>query len=521
MRLPLIPDVLAKGKWDMAKLTDVQINDLIHGKEVTNHIADDTDFPMPLMRHYVKELNVPVRRFNMNVAVAKVEVELMSGTGTETRKFEQIFVRDEENGCLTGTSAEYAGISLDDSAIMFLQDDDQINEWMIERGVGVGGPNLHDIFDEDLTREAAKTLTGKTTENYPKDTYLSLITIETWENFLRVWNKTYRQQLLDKDWPERLIEFYGYVFRTNMSQKINTSIIEDELGHWWQPNMFTLKYGMHSIYDAPPGKGFKGMYQILKEKKEAVNLEFACEVTAIRKRGHKAVVEIGGQVKGEYDFVLVTVPVDALKSIEFAGFEFGELIPQPKDLNFEKFDLAKRLFQFEDKSFPFWNNKENNIGGFEMNEKSGFAVISSSDPEGHLSQFRYSNPGFEGNVIMCYEAGRNASDLAHSEDDEVLDAIQEFHTVGVKEKAVCKKVEGKRVYRQPWLGLSWTSVSPMEVDVMQRYCCASESQLYFAGDSWSYCPQWQEGALHTALHAVGRIIDHVVLYKKDDPFQYK
>ena len=79
MRIPLIPNYLAKQKWCdqpddlMSDLTDKEINDLIHGNEVRGNKADDIDFPMPLIRHYIKEFGIPVRRFNMNVAIAKME----------------------------------------------------------------------------------------------------------------------------------------------------------------------------------------------------------------------------------------------------------------------------------------------------------------------------------------------------------------------------------------------------------------------------------------------------------------
>jgi len=549
MRLPLIPDILAKDKWNIAELSDDQINDLVHGKEVSNQKAKDADFPMPLMRHYIKELNVPVRRFNMNVAVANVKVLLPKSTDKESniRWFEQTFVRDEEKACLVGTTDEYKGISLDDAIIQFLQEDQEMRDWMVRRGVRVGdkGKNLHDVFDEDLTHKAARSLTGKKIDN-SLDNYLSWITNETWSQFLKDWDKTSKEHLSSMGWPERLINFYGSVYRTDMRAKVNTTIIEDELGHWWQPNMFTLKYGMHSLYDSPHPDKFKGMYQVLRESGR-VKMLMGQRVIAITKCGQKAEVEaekkseleaeveakaeaeIKVEVDGArektnlYDYVLVTVPVNAIKSIKFTGFDFeaitGVAVPPPGKLNFETMTLAKRLFQFDS---AFWENKENNIGGFCMNEHSGFAVVSRNYNEPHLSQFRYSNPEFEGNVIMCYESHKNANLLIPAPDDLVLETMELFHQPAsvVRDQAVYKKVDKKGVSRAPWPILMDVSVSEEQIAATQSYCCGNQNPLYFAGDSWSYCPQWQEGALYTSLHAVNRIIDDISEFREEDPFQY-
>ena len=106
------------------------------------------------------------------------------------------------------------------------------------------------------------------------------------------WGKSYKNQLQLKGWPESLIDFYGHVYRKDMDSLISGSITE-EIGHWWQPNMFTLTYGMHSLYETPDrckdeGKcEFKGFKEILQEK--GVQIKTNARVIQIKREneGHE------------------------------------------------------------------------------------------------------------------------------------------------------------------------------------------------------------------------------------------
>ena len=507
MRLPLIPDALAKGKWDITSLDDQEIKDLVHGKVVNGHAAEDTDFPMPLIRHYIKELGVPARRFNMNVAVAKVDVHF------DNIQFKDTFVR--QNGQLMGTSA-YQGQSLDDSVVSFLWglNHATINEWLRANDVRKGGNHLHDIFERDVTEPA---VAGLINTQCAKKNYLDLIDIESWSKFLVTWNVTYKAQLKKKHWPQKLIDFYGYVYRLDMQQVISEEIIEDEIGHWWQPNMFTLTYGMHSLYDAPPGKGFQGFRQVVESKGVNIKLGHVVDsVKCIQIPNHdKNEVNVAGQCSShsfneKYDIVLVTVPQPALGKIQFDWSNAD--VPAhvtPSDVPYPPMHLAKRLLQFKD---PFWSYPSNNEGKFEISHLDGFAVVSNDMKKGHLSQLRYSNPELEGNVILNYEFGDNADYLAMEESDkEVLEKIQGFHKkVEVSEEAVLNDASPKKgVFSKPWLDLFGVPNSVSQYEGMQKFSAENghASSVYFAGDFWSFCPQWQEGALYTALRAVYNIVN--------------
>jgi len=500
MRLPLIPDALAQGKWDMTALSDSEINELIHGKVVNGHAAEDKDFPMPLIRHYIKELGVPARRFNMNIAMAHVKVHL------DDLLFEDTFVR--QSGQLVGTDA-YKGKTLDDSVVTFLRGskDAAISKWLEENVTT--GLDLVDVFEQDVTTPVIKDLTGSNAE---AKNYLDLIDINSWSKFLVDWDLTYKQQLEKKGWPQKLVDFYGHVYRTDMDGLICKQVIEEFIGHWWQPNMFTMVYGMQSLYDAPKGKGFQGFRQVLESK--GVKIKLGHKVDSVRciknpiSNKDEAYVTGSASAHGEafdhkYDVVLVTVPQPALSKIKFDWPNVN-----PSEVPYPKLQLAKRLFQFKD---PFWTKPENNHAEFEINHQDGFAVFSSDLKKGHLSQLRYSNPELEGNVILNYEFADNAEAMDELSHDEILKRIQCFHKANVSEEAVlndtCSTKKG--VYSKPWLDITDIPNSQRQYEGMQKYCAenAHTSSLYFAGDYWSFCPQWQEGALYTALRAVYSIVN--------------
>ena len=502
-------------------LITVQINNLVHGEAVSGHIAEDTDFPMPLVRHYIKELGIPARRFNMNITIAQVDVQLQ---GQDQPRFKATFVR--QDGVLKGTEGNYEGKSLDDSVVEFLAEsqDEEITAWMKENGVAVGGKNLHDIFERDVSAPAINLLVGGKRH---AEEYLDLIKLNHWNDFLALFGTTYQKWLRFKNWPLNLIDFYGKVYRTNMQGQINQQIIEDEIGHWWQPNMFTLTFGMHSLYDAPEGKGFKGFRQRLQES-DRVHFKFGHQVIALeeKKKDHKAqvvakIVTSGQNHVSDYDTVLVTIPPPQLQGIEITGFGFDV-----QKLTYPHMRLAKKMFQFDE---AFWMHADNNQGGFGVDTYDGFAVIANDCEKGHLSQFRYSNPEREGNVILNYEFGDNASFAAQHDDEDILDTVQKMFQTGkvdVKKQAVMNRSEDKPgVFHQPWLHIFDSAVSEEQVKDKKAFCNHWHPLLHFAGDFWSYCPQWQEGAFYSAIHAVFKIAQTGLFLTGDefegsDPFQY-
>merc|ERR1711915_267224 len=95
----------------------------------------------------------------------------------------------------------------------------------------------------------------------------------------------------------------------------------------------------------------------------------------------------------------------------------------------------------------------------------------------------------------------------------------EFHTTStnVKDEACITQHKHPRKGEadKPWLSLSDVSISKFDLMEKQSYCNVDHNGLFFSGDSWSFCPQWQEGAIYTALHAVYRMI-----YDGSDPFSY-
>ena len=165
-----------------------------------------------------------------------------------------------------------------------------------------------------------------------------------------------------------------------------------------------------------------------------------------------------------------------------------------------------------------------------MNEHDGFAVIATDKDEpgsyhgGHLSQFRYSNSNREQNVILNYEFGQNAEAQFHDDVSTILDVLQEkFHeSVNVKDEAWAKTADEGGDYQKNWKKLC-AQPTREEIEDIVKYCNKSHHGLYFAGDSWAFCTQWQEGAMYTALHAVYRIMNEHTNnphYQEPDPFQY-
>ena len=43
--------------------------------------------------------------------------------------------------------------------------------------------------------------------------------------------------------------------------------------------------------------------------------------------------------------------------------------------------------------------------------------------------------------------------------------------------------------------------------------------IYFAGDGYSFKPQWIEGAFLTSMHATFRLLNDLLEAGKEDPFQ--
>lgn len=521
MRLPLIPEGFAKEalakSWlkslsdkPISSLNDEDINSLVHAD-----VVSDTYFPMPLVRHYIKELGIPVRRFNMNVSVA--HIDQVQITGNQNYPLTAYFVRKDDKL----VNIEDQSKSLDDAAWQFLEayqgeGQSEIQDWMKSQK----HQNLNCIFHEDVTELVIFTLTKLTPLEVlllNKDNFLDAINHESWDAYLKDWNLSYRKQLQQRGWPERVIKFYGDIYRFNMNAIICQDIIEEELGHWWQPNMYTPKFGMHSIYDAPKNASFQGFRQKLEQNKH-VTINFNSSIYFVE-NSENCVTVIGTNTKdngifqAKYDAVLVTIPIPNL--IHDIAF-YNVNLPIS---SYKKDQLIKTMFQFKS---DFWNHAENNLGGFEMNEHSGFAVVASSKHK-PITQFRYSNSEFEGNVIMDYEAELKAvQETVYVKSDKILDALQQFHTINVQDEAYFKKNEEKPgIFRKSWIPLVGMPYEDKDVDTMQNCCDGNSAPVFFAGDSWSFCPQWQEGAMMTAVVAVHRMLNYFRgIHKEEDPFYY-
>jgi len=95
-----------------------------------------------------------------------------------------------------------------------------------------------------------------------------------------------------------------------------------------------------------------------------------------------------------------------------------------------------------------------------------------------------------------------------------LEQLQRFHpNINVLDKFT------GNYFIQPWVQLSKPPSGFHQMTKVQKYCDASPEGLYFAGDGFSFKPQWIEGALYTAYHALFRLINDFTKSSKEDPFK--
>ena len=189
MRIPLVPDSLNKGRWNLKNLNDSEVEQLVHGKPVKGHVnghahvAEDVDFAMPIIRRYIKDFKIPVRRFNMNVSIANVDVTLEGASDS----FKGIFVRDEEKELLIGTDGQWKDKSLDEGAKEYFfqhyqsitNPDDKLTKNY--KRMKDNNLSFHKMFDEDVTDPVIATITGG--KKIDGHHYLDLIDLKSWNKF--------------------------------------------------------------------------------------------------------------------------------------------------------------------------------------------------------------------------------------------------------------------------------------------------------------------------------------------------
>jgi len=95
-----------------------------------------------------------------------------------------------------------------------------------------------------------------------------------------------------------------------------------------------------------------------------------------------------------------------------------------------------------------------------------------------------------------------------------LEQLQDLHPdISVKEYFT------GNYFVQPWVQLSLSPEGYHEMTKIQKYCDHSPKGMYFAGDGFSFKPQWMEGAFYTAYHAIYRLINDFTGAGREDPFK--
>jgi len=353
-----------------------------------------------------------------------------------------------------------------------------------------------------------------------------------------------------KGWPENVIDIYETAYQCLTQYRIREDIIETTIGKWWQKNaMFSLRQGMHSLFQKPSevtsSSSQTAFYdEIMKMAKNNFNLKvkflFDARVEKIEKvTGGRITLYKNAASKGNalwervdaFDAVVSTIPPQFLRNIDIRVD--GDCITPSEGL-FEDDPLFKMMLQFKE---PFWLDPKNNKGGFDINDAQGF--LTSTDVVGKLRYPR--RHGEPGNIVMMYVFHKNADAFAHKLtaqgymknasakwDDgdfdqnkgvkEVMhmafEQLQRFHP----RVNILEQFSGN-FFIQPWVQLSKPPSGFHQMTKVQKFCDLSPEGLYFAGDGFSFKPQWIEGALYTAFHAVHRLINDATKSGKDDPFK--
>jgi len=541
MSLPLTPQAeldckyksqcKAKGvNCDVRSMTDEDIQNLVHGTGGYEFVKS-ASFPHFLIRHYIKKFKNPVFRHNFG----QTAHEIMG----------KLFVRNDNDEFLCkGCGSLGEDLNIDQ---LLLQRVERVEPAFADRLRKNNNGSLADAFEKAVDKEVFAWIDRNSVIMETDHAKLPQ-KLEAFKKFEEDWALTYRDHLKKRGWPENVIDIYESSYQCLTQYRIREDIVETTIGKWWQKNaMFSVRQGMHTVFQKPetpvppPQTAFYD--EILKLAKNNWNIDvkflYNMRVEKIEKvTGGRVTLYKNAAPKhalwdriDSYDAVISTIPPQFVRNIDIRVD--GTCITPSEGL-FEDDPLFKMMLQFKD---PFWLNPNNNKDGFVIRDDQGF--LTSTDVVGKLRYPR--RTGEPGNIVMMYVFHENADAFAHkltqqgfmkdstanwrggSFDEDsgkkevlhmALEQLQRFHPrVNLLEKFT------GNFFIQPWVQLSKPPSGFHQMTKVQKYCDASPQGIYFAGDGFSFKPQWIDGAFYTAFHAIYRLINDFTQSGKEDPFK--
>ena len=308
-------------------------------------------------------------------------------------------------------------------------------------------------------------------------------------------------------WPEAAVTAYA-VF--SYLPAMDTSLVEflrETMGHWWSPNMHTIKGGMSKFTKAFK-RELKGHFKMRFTVTEIVyespsdDLQKKVRVKGFheRKNGMKVTETIEGHA------VIVTAPINILRQLKFSTVtdstqqQSPHKSTSPMPIKFYKAieDIwygpsSKIMLQCKTR---FWETEHQIQGGF---TKTNLPI----------GQIHYpSNPGFNtiprkinGGILLVYtwksEAlmfGSLPPELAVA---EAVEQIAEIHPQILTE---FEHGAIKSWYNDPAQQGAYALLKPRQEHNV-RWLMYPWKNIYFAGEAISFANGWIQGALESGLRA--------------------
>ena len=307
-------------------------------------------------------------------------------------------------------------------------------------------------------------------------------------------------------WPEAALTCYS-IF--SYVPAMDTSVVEflrGSMGHWWSPNMHTIKGGMFKL-----SKAFQ------KELEEQITLKFT--VTEIEYESpsddlHKKVRVEGFEERKDCKkvaktlnghAVIITTPINILGQLKFVNVtdpaNQQERSSPPMPIQFYKAiediwygPVSKIMLQCKTR---FWETEHQIQGGF---TKTNLPI----------GQIHYpSNPGFNtiprkinGGILLVF-ISKSAEALLFGSlppDIAVAEAVEQIAEIHPQILTEFKHGAIKSWYNDPAQQGAYALLKPRQEQKV-RWLMYPWKNIYFAGDAISFANGWIQGALESGLRA--------------------
>ncbi|XP_046851926.1 putative L-amino-acid oxidase YobN isoform X2 [Xenia sp. Carnegie-2017] len=342
-----------------------------------------------------------------------------------------------------------------------------------------------------------------------------------WRKWLERWSKmSFTEFFLSKEscdskkcppkfrpWPKIAIDCLTDVNYIPNSELSVATALAEEIGDWWTPKMKTLVNGMEELPNAfikdtcdPYCLQEDLRYGIIIKKVEWQKLCNDDKTSnAVKVIGQQT--QTGNEVRFEADAIILTVPLNALRQIEFEP-----LLPQRVNDAFSKIHYApstKILLGFRKR---FW-------------EKGRFPVFNGGISKTNLpiSQIVYPPKELceqmaDRGVLMIYTWNREALLFgSQSEDEAISEALREVETVYENllpddEKNISELFEEGVVqawYSDPSERGAYVHLMPYSYMNHMRTLIEPKDihPIFFGGEAISFANGWIQGALESGLRA--------------------